>query len=234
MAPPPILRFSNPSTNLFDHVNFANYLSMADTTLKNFNITGHATNYINGAYHIAVSTYKANSRPLNAITSSNELEGVQVLNNAFMVNSHIYGNINKMNRLAYVNNGNYVGFDAMLNVDGVETGIIPVFFTHYCDSNSTTYNGEFIEWSFPFSVEPSSLGISGSYPPIESVLLGSDNGGTTWNFITMIYGNSTNIIVTAISTSSKYSRFKWVQLISHTFVRRLVMRHLTLYGDIWA
>ena len=122
----------------------------------------------------------------------------------------------------------------MSNVDGVESGIIPIFFSHYCDSNTTTYGGEFIEFSFPFLVEPSSLGINASYVPAESVLLGSNDGGTTWNFITMIYDNSTKPVITPISTSSKYSTFKWIQLISHTFVRRLVMSHLTLYGDIWA
>ena len=77
MAPPPILRFSNPSTNLFDFVGFSNYLSLSDTTLKNFNITGHATNYINGPYHIAVSTHNPTSRPIRAIELSSDLYGIQ-------------------------------------------------------------------------------------------------------------------------------------------------------------
>ena len=125
----------------------------------------------------------------------------------------------------------------MSNVNGVETGIIPIFFNHYCDSNNITYGGEFIEFSFPFLVEPSTLGIKSAFAAPESVLLGSADGGTTWDFICTIYITAPDPNIATmklISTTSKYSRFKWIMIKSQTGFRTIVMNHLSIFGDIYA
>jgi len=235
LAPEPVLVYSNPSVNIFDHVGFESGLSSADTTLKNFTISGNATNYINGDYHLAVATYNSNTKPIDLI----EL----VLNRAMygmgqghanICYSHIYGPISLSSRHPY--NPFYIGFNATHYTDGVSDGIIPIYFDHYCDSNATTYAGDFVEWSFPFLVKPSALELKTSFAPQESILLGSNDGGVTWNFISQIFinGGAYNPPYTkAISTTSKYSHFKWIMTKSSTTWVNLMLHRIAIFGDIY-
>ncbi len=71
--------------------------------------------------------------------------------NTKTVESHIYGVLSNAERDRYEfwTTGNYQGSNCLVNGSTVF-----VKFDHYCDNNLTTYGGEYLQWTFPFYVEP--------------------------------------------------------------------------------
>jgi hypothetical protein len=144
------------------------------------------------------------------------------INSDVIVDSHIYGQYNYCERICY-DGGLYIGSNCNSVTNG---GTIFVYHSHLCDSNSITYSGEYLQWTYPFFVNPSSVAIYSSYMSQETVLLGSNDAGTTWEFI-----YQSTLATTAISTTKKYSTFKWI--ITKYPARTLWMEYIKIYGDIY-
>jgi hypothetical protein len=231
------LVYSNPTTNIFNHTNFQNYVNAGDSTLKNFTIANNATTYINGDYQFIQSTYFATSRASHVMILSG-LWYNMISSYSNMVNSHIYGDINYAERNHYEVDGTYVGSNCTLNVNGVASGTVFVKFDHYCDSNLTTYAGEYLQWTFPFYVEPSKFEIVSVYQPKESVLMGSNDNGATWDFIHEIIipphaPGELSPYAESISSTKRYSTFKWIITNYNTSRNKIFLQQILLYGDIY-
>ena len=232
-APEAQLVYTNSTTNIFDLMNFGSYLGPSDTTLKNFAVTGNASAYLNGDYQFAYSSHYSGYKGYYAIRGGHIFVGQRILTNgAHPVYSHIYEPFQNSDSHVYdyLSTGNYQGSTCEL----LAGGTVNVFFTHFCDSNSTTYNGEFLEWKFPFLLEVSKLQLVSDKLPTQSVLLGSADDGVTWEYISTIdIPSQVSPHDAAISTTLKYSRFKWI-CTNITRYANMWLTQIKIYGDVYA
>lgn len=218
--------------NIFDLMNFGiKLLNSSITTNADFTISDSSSTYLNGEYSYKSSTnysyyYGKNifsERQYNWISARTKGPG------------NVLGYISQYKPLTVVHDnvtGNYLSTQFQNEI--WPHNYVTIYFTHYCNSNSVTYAGEFVEWKFPFLLEPNKLTISVfDDPPNELVLLGSDDDGLTWNLITTISINVINTInETLISTTSKYSRFKLISTICKRFSASS-FNQIKIFGKIY-
>ena len=126
------------------------------------------------------------------------------------------------------------------NVDGLYRGFTSnygqfIFYTH-TDSNGNTYNGEYLEFGFPFWFQITSLYIdckvASEMIRILTVLGTNDN--ITYDYIAsynIIGGSQTNYTLDCSANTNKYKKIKII--IQHTGRNMYRIDRLKMFGDIY-
>ena len=233
---PLTLQYSNPTTNLFTLVDLYNNIpNYGIEHSKSYTEVGNPNSYLNGEYIVGcvgvvggIVAYE----PKNLFTSNNSLAyGTPHYANGTTLNLPNYGMTSgPFDRKQYGGtNNNYRG-----NTSSNGT------FVYYSQlaTNSNTYDGEYVEVTFPYLVEPNSCYVDcniSAYMIKKLAVLGSADDGVTYDYVGGydIQGGGTETEHTfAISTSNKYQKFKFVFQHSNSG-DNIAIYQLKLYGDIY-
>ena len=110
-----------------------------------------------------------------------------------------------------------------------------VYFSHTDSSTHTTFGGEFVEMVFPFFVDMTAFHLksfNSTFTPRKSTLMGSKDGGTTYQIIET-YTNQVEDMVVNYSDLPKFNAFKYViREVSTTGWVAAIMK-IKIYGKIY-
>jgi len=232
---PLTLLWSNPSINIFDYVSvFNNINSSSDKTIYNYTINGHSDYWVNGAYEIGCSTYRAGpNTTLTSIFGSTLYGGGNELyyessQTRLYFNDNTLGNIGPRSDVPYDTSGNHVSTTA---------GVHTLFFSTVV--SGTTYYGEFIDATFPFKLKVSKFYMDTietrlNLIPKQMIICGSNNDGATYDYIATIGDNSTSPLVYDVAVTSSYA-YKKIRIIctKSSSRRRFFLQFYKLYGNIY-
>jgi len=193
--------------------------TLPDTQVyDNYTVTNSSNSFANGDYELRVTD-------LNSYTSSS-------------------GQGNVINQVLNPNAGGFDGFDfpgeSSLYTSG--TANTSGNFTVTVDTNSNNYYGSALQLTMPYSLQLKQLqGKSSSNnnnPPNQVTLLGSNDGGTTWDYITT--DNFTTATQTGVETltptiynSTPYSTIRMVIEEFHGGGGSSVLEYFNLIGDVY-
>jgi len=232
---PLVLLWSNPSINIFDYVSvFNNINSSSDKTVYNYTNSGHSDYWVNGAYVIGCSSYRAGpNTPVTSIFGStlygggNELYYENSRGNS-TYNDSTLGNIGPRSDMPYDTSG--------IHVSTTASGHTLYFSTVV---SGTTYYGEFIDTTFPFKLKVSKFYMDtivnyANFIPKQMIICGSNNDGATYDYIATIGDNSTSPLVYDVAVTSSYA-YKKIRIIctKSSSRRTFFLQFYKLYGNIY-
>jgi hypothetical protein len=233
---PLTLLWSNPSINIFDYVSvFNNINSSSDKTVYNYSINSHSDYWVNGAYQIGCSTYRAGpNTPVTSIFGStlygggNELYYENCRANTNYNDSVLGNNIGPRSDMPYDTSG--------IHVSTTASGHTLYFSTVV---SGTTYYGEFIDATFPFKLKVSNFYMDtivnyANFIPKQIIICGSNNDGATYEYIATIGDNSTSPLVYDVAVTSSYA-YKKIRIIctKSSSRRTFFLQFYKLYGNIY-
>ena len=238
-------RWSSNDIDIFQQLGFYNLMNN-DTlsTRMPFKIAGQSVAVMNGNYVCEWSAYSiTNNKPKERpyaiygvetyIDSGNEKEWVI---KPATFNHHIHGGTRISGNIYNVSTGVYDG-PSSTTINGY-TG-----FQSQIATNNEIYNGEFASISFPFylelrrfyisTVRPNNLKV---YIPCKITILGSNDDGTTydWIYTSSIAHNSIAYHdVTMSGNTAKFKKYKLVFEETQQNMWELHVEHIKFYGDVY-
>jgi hypothetical protein len=156
-----------------------------NSTTSSFTMTGNANTYLNGDYSMVDCWHHAGVNSLDSknLFNSTNVWSEQDRNAGVSYTDSVFGLVTPpFDRSSYVRDIPYQG-----HTDS--TGKF-IYYTHTV--GGSTYNGMFHTIHLPFFIEPSEVGMkfsSTASKVLAFVVAGSNDGGTTWDFI----GESTSL-----------------------------------------
>ena len=229
------LKWSNPSIDIFQQLDFYNKLTaLTDATLMNFTVTGQSKSIMDGNCECEWSSYGKPPRVIygtQTLIASGGLKEWIARSGTF--NHHIHGTTT-INGTLYNSSGIYTG-PSSTSIGGY-TG-----FQSQLATNSNTYNGEFASVTFPFHFELKHFYVSlvwhtHNYVPCKVTVLGSNDDGTTYDFIHTSSISHNTIGYHDVDISSNTAKFKKYKVVfeeTQADMTELHVEHIKFYGDVY-
>ena len=135
-------------------------------------------------------------------------------------------------------NDSYRDTGSGYNYYGCNTNEIGLYHVSTTATNATTYNGEYVQITFPFHLELSKIDIymgDAGFLFREAVMLGSVDDGATFEYITTIgHGSAATAYDVPVVTSLKYKTFRMVITKGEgNDNRAYLIRTFKLFGDVY-
>ena len=240
------LKYSNPTTDIISGlIGFSSYLNATPTsTQETFTISGNADAYKNGDYKTECSNYHYDTgrgfnfgfaKCLDNNATGAEFFAPNVTGHGYYynlpINHHVHGTLT-------MTNDSYRDTGSGYNYYGCNTNEIGLYHLSTTATNATTYNGEYMQITFPFYLELNKIDIymgDAGYLFREAVMLGSVNDGATWEYIiTVGNGSAATAYDIPVVTTLKYKTFRMVITQAEVNQGRMyMMRTFKLYGDVY-
>lgn len=247
-APSPV--FSNPSTDIFQLLNFqTNIDAQQKSTLIQWTLTGQSETWKNGDYEYRETTCKP------FLPSGNLFSGTtdryQTANQSTKFYSHLFnedirGETGKFPYDTVISNNNYAFTDGNYHTFTKQvtggTATFPANYYHTSMDNSTILKGEFISWKFPFTLKPTKFSmdntwdVDGLFSPVELYLIGS-NDGNVYTHITgafsMEHLTYKEVIINLVEENYGYKYYKLVCTKVPAEIRVFWLMNINIYGDVY-
>ena len=241
------LKYSNSSTDIISGlIGFTSYLNATPlSTQETFTITGNVDAYKNGDYITEVSNYHHDTarsfnygvvKCFDNINTGGEFYAANVTSHGYYqnypINHHVHGTLT-------MTNDSYRDTGSGYQYHGCNTNEIGLYHVSTTATNATTYDGEYVQITFPFHLELSRIDIytgDSGFLFREGVMLGSADDGATWEYITTIgNGSSATAYDISVSTTLKYKSFRMVITQAEPNQGRMyLIRTFKLFGDVYS
>jgi len=161
-----------------------------------------------------------------------------------MNTSFTSGNGNCINQVFQVGGG-HPGYDWPGGVNYYSSGVAKTSgtaFTVTVDTNNNSYYGSAIQLTMPYSLVLKEIQIQSSSNagnrPEDVSLLGSNDGGTTWEFIvsTVFTNASATAIETKTPTITNTTAYSTIRMVIQTFTstgKSAILEYWNLIGDVY-
>jgi hypothetical protein len=230
---PWLLEYSNPTTEIFSELaNLYTHMPyFSNSTTSSFTMTGNANTYLNGDYSMIDCWHHAGVNSLDSknLFNSTNVWSEQDKNASTTYTDSVFGFVQPpFDRSSYIRDVPYQGHT---DANGKF-----IYYTHTV--GGSTYNGMFHTIHLPFYIEPSEVGMkfsSTASKVLAFVVAGSNDGGTTWDFIgesTSLADSEANSVT--VSTTTRYNSFKYIYTMSKWTANNIDCKQLKIYGDVYS